>query len=183
MNTIRTIAAAIAAILLAAGATIAAHADPEEPTSLYAFAVQPNGCTPGYIHINHARGAEWQLAGSPVHVDDPSSTFSQPGGFQDEVTATALDGYAIPSNVQSTFYFTVYPVPASCWEQPTTPAPDDQVDDVDEPEPSTPTEPTPGDQVDDVDQEQPGTPTEPGPDEDLEHDEDLEQIDPEVCAP
>lgn len=136
MQTIRTIAAGAAAIALAVGIALAADAGAptrnaapvalEEPTSLYVFAEQPQGCTPGYISINHARGATWTVAGAPVAVTPPSTKIELPGGFQDDVVATALPGYAIPSNVQSEFFLTVYPIPLSCYRQPSpspTPSP------------------------------------------------------------
>ncbi|XBB66845.1 hypothetical protein ABFU82_22475 [Nocardioides sp. WV_118_6] len=128
MQTIRTIAAGAATIALAVGIAIAADAGApsrntrptalEEPASLYVFAEQPQGCTPGYISINHARGATWTVAGAPTAVTPPSTKIELPGGFQDDVVATALPGYSIPSNVQSEFFLTVYPIPLSCYRQP-----------------------------------------------------------------
>jgi len=133
MKTIRTIAAGAATIALAVGITIAANAGApnrdtrqahlEEPTSLYVFAEQPQGCTPGYISINHARGASWTVAGMPTAVTPPSTTIDLPGGFQDDVVATALPGYSIPASVQSEFFLTVHPIPRSCYPQPTTATP------------------------------------------------------------
>ncbi|NGZ99412.1 hypothetical protein G5V59_00300 [Nocardioides sp. W3-2-3] len=117
-----TIAAAV--LVLAGGSVIAANADTdstsglEETTSLYAFAVQPDGCTPGYVHINSARGAAWSIGGQPVDVTGPSSRFAFPAGLQDDVTATALDGYRIARNVRSTFYLTVNALPASLHHAP-----------------------------------------------------------------
>jgi hypothetical protein len=126
-----TIAAAV--LTLAVGTVVAANAGNdtpaseqlEETSSLYAYAVQPNDCTPGYVQINHARGATWSIGGEHVDVDGPSSRFDFPGGLQDDVTAGALPGYRIAGNVQSTFYVTVNAVPPRCYDEPATdPKPD-----------------------------------------------------------
>lgn len=96
-------------------AVVPAMADdpPQETGSLYAFAVQPADChTPGYVHINAAQGATWTLDGAAATVAEPSSDFSQPGGFQGDVTAHAEPGFSIPADAQSSFFLTVNPMPA-----------------------------------------------------------------------
>lgn len=171
MKIIRHLAAALAALALVLGVVIAADAGApsraprqsglEEPTSLYVYAVQPEGCTPGYISINHARGADWTVAGSPTAVTPPSTRIEFPGGFQDDIVATPLPGYSIPRNVQSEFFVTVYPIPLSCYRTPA-PAPATPTPTA-TPQAETPTTPQPGTATPPSPTATPSTPTPPAP--------------------
>lgn len=98
--------AALAALALAPSA----HAD-----TPYAFAVQPVGCTPGYVHLNHTPGVDWSLDGDPVEVAPPSTAVPFPGGFQGDATATGAD--------TGTYYLTVNAVPSTCYPPVVVPPP------------------------------------------------------------
>jgi hypothetical protein len=149
----RNLTVAAAVLTLAAGTVVAANAGTdtsstqlEEPNSLYAYAVQPDGCTPGYVAINHATGVEWAIGGEHVDVAAPASRITFPGGLQDDVTAAALDGYRIPGNVQSTFYVTINATPPSCTKAPGGGADEPTTEPVDDNPANQGTDPgTPGD--------------------------------------
>ena len=67
--------------------------------SLYAFAAQPDGCTPGYIQINHADGVVWYIEGQPVNVVQPAVRFTFPAGIQATVYAVPFAGWRIDGDV------------------------------------------------------------------------------------
>lgn len=123
-KTIRNLAAAFGLVAIVTMTPSPASAEDVTPAGdLHAFAVQGAGCEdPGYIHINAARGVEWSIGGESVEVEAPSSQFPYPDGVQDDVTATALPGYAIDPGVRSTFYLTVNAVQCEApkQEQPAT---------------------------------------------------------------
>lgn len=109
----RILGTAIAAVIaLVSGFVLAPAATADQP---YAFAVQPDGCTPGYVHINHSPDVTWALDGDPVEVSAPSTNFPFPGGFQGDATATGAES--------GTYYLTVNAIAASCYPPVTDPTP------------------------------------------------------------
>lgn len=95
---------AVALVAMMAIVTFAPSATADVP---YAFAVQPVGCTPGYVQINFNEGESWTLDGEPVAVGAPHTRTEFPRGFQG---AAHTEG--------STYYLTVNPVHPICHEQP-----------------------------------------------------------------
>lgn len=110
------------ALALVALVAIVTFASSAQADSAYAFAVQPVGCTPGYVHINHEDALTWSLDGAPVETRAPATNFPFSGGFQGD--ATASDG--------TVYYLTVNAVPSSCYSTPPSPV-------VTEPEAQEPT--------------------------------------------
>lgn len=94
----------IIGVTIAASFALIPTASAAEP---HAFAVQPVGCTPGYVHINHSPGVDWTIGGDPVEVTAPASEFPFPYGFQGAVEATAAE--------PRTYYLTVNAIPSSCY--------------------------------------------------------------------
>lgn len=100
----------------------ASSAEPEPVGSLYAFAVQPQGCTAGYIQVNYARGVSgWEvddITRAPATEERGFRRYRFPGGVQADVYATAAAGYYIPSDVMGSpehpFLFQVNARSASC---------------------------------------------------------------------